>query len=56
MQHPTPYSNPIQSIEFLEQPSQKILLEVKQHATSPAEFRTLAEKSFTLWSFHRHTD
>ena len=56
MQYPSTQSDSIRFVESLEQPNRETLQKIKQHATSPAEFRTLAEKSFTLWSSHRHTD
>lgn len=56
MQYPSTQSNSIRFVESLEQPNWEALQKIKQHAISPAEFRTLAEKSFTLWPSHRHTD
>ena len=56
MQYPSTQSNSIRFVESLEQPNWEALQKLKQHAISSAEFRTLAEKSFTLWSSHRHTD
>lgn len=56
MQYPSTQSNSIRFVESLEQPNWETLQKLKQHAISSAEFRTLAEKSFTLWSSHRHTD
>lgn len=56
MQYSSTQSDSIRSVESLEQPNWEALQKIKQHAISPAEFRTLAEKSFTLWPSHRHTD
>lgn len=55
MQYPIPHSNSTQTIESLEQPGWKTLQETKYPATSPAKFQALAEKSFSLQSYHRHS-
>lgn len=55
MQYPIPHSNSTQTIESLEQPSWKTLQKAKYPATPPAKFQALAEKSFSLQSYHRYS-
>lgn len=55
MQYPIPHSNSTQTIESLEQPNWKTLQESRYPVVSPATFQVLAEKSFSLQSYHRHS-
>lgn len=56
MQSPIPHSDSTQTIESLEQPSWETLQEAKHPAVFPTKFQALAEKSFSLQSYHRHTN
>lgn len=56
MQYPIPHSNSTQTIESLEQPTSESLQKAKHSAISSAEFKALAENSFLLQPYHRHTN